>query len=571
MAITLDDVVLEQMETNQTLGMLHDQTILNFQMDNQFFGTLVNQFDEFMGLIREQMRLSDEQRRESRNQLIPPTPVPPTPREDSPSGGGVNIPIITGLAAIAATAIGTIQGFIDINAKIFSKTAERIKAVGTTIKGWFTAFGDRIKGFGKTIGGIFNIGDDVARAGQLVKDFFAPIRNFFSNLKNNPIVKFAGTVGRVIGRLLYPIMLAIDLFKGISGEFDQLAPDATLGDQVKAFAKGFIKGVQSFLFFPVELLKDVLSYLIGLIPGTEFITEFLDSFDIVDLAQGWTDYIFDNFENLLDAIKMPFEMIGDGIMFIANKAIEFGKGLTGLFDNIDFSGALKGMVKAILPPADFATFEIPSLETPIGTLGGGSINLNPVPSSLYEWAGQEAPPAPEPKTPPQAPTPELEEEIKSEIPERTTRRRRRREPEPEYDIKAEMREKRRQERKAMLQGVKDDAASMGLDPNNLKAEVVGGEVISINGQNVPAETLSGDTTKTVPADSISSATQNNFTSEINNRSVENVASSQVPPVVIQDNSVNSSNQNNVNNQTMKMPMSSPVNDNRTRASAYANG
>ena len=52
MAITLDDVVLEQMETNETLGMLHDQTILNFEMDNQFFGTLVTQFDEFIGLIK---------------------------------------------------------------------------------------------------------------------------------------------------------------------------------------------------------------------------------------------------------------------------------------------------------------------------------------------------------------------------------------------------------------------------------------------------------------------------------------------------------------------------------------
>ena len=568
MAITLDDVVLEQMETNQTLGMLHDQTILNFQMDNQFFGTLVGQFDEFIGILKEQMRISDEQRRENRPVLTPP---PPAPSENKPpAGSGVNIPIITGLAAIAATAIGTIQGFIDINAKIFSKTAERIKAVGTTIKGWFTAFGDKIKAFGTRIGKIFNIGDDVGKAAQLVKDFFAPVRNFFTNIKNNPLVKFAGTVGRVIGRLLYPIMLAIDIFKGISGEMDQLAPDATLGDQVKAFAEGFIKGIQTFLFFPVELIKDVLSYLIGLIPGTEFITEFLDSFDVVDLVTGFTDYIFDNFGKFIDAIKLPIEIIGDGIMFIANKAVEFGKGLVGLFDNIDFSGALKGMVKAILPPSDFATFEIPSLETPIGTLGGGSINLNPVPSSLYEWAGVEAPPAPEPTTPPQVPTPELEEQIKSETPERPRRRRRRlREDEDDFDIKAEGRKRRREERKAMLQGIKDQATEQGLDPNNLKVEVAGGVVRPIDGQTVSAESLSG--TKTVPADSISSATQNNFTNEINSRSVENITASAAPPVVIQDNSVNSSNQNNVSNQTMKMPLSSPVNDNRTRASAYAGG
>ncbi len=567
MALTLDDVVLEQMETNQTLGMLHDQTILNFQMDNQFFGTLVSQFDEFIGLIKQQMRISAEERRESAR-LIPP-PIPPqTDEDDQPKVGKIGIPLITGTAAIISMAAGAIQGFIDINAKIFSRTAERIKSIGQTIRGWFTAFGDRMKAFGTSFGRIFNIGEDASRLGQMIKDFFAPVRNFFANIKANPLVKFAGTIGRLLGRLVYPIMLAIDLFKGISGEFKQLAPDATFGDQVKAFAEGFIKGIQSFVFFPVELLKDVLSYLIGLIPGTEFITKFLDSFDIVDIAQGFTDYIFDNFGKLPDAIKMTFEMIGDGIMFVVDKVIEFGKGLKGLFDNIDFSGALRGMVKAILPPPDFASFEIPSLETPIGTLGGGSINLNPVPDSLYEWAGLEAPP--NPTTPPQAPTPELEEEIKSEIPERTARRRRRREPEPEYDIKAEGRKRRREEQKAMMRRVREDAASMGLDPNNLKAEVVGGVPISINGQDVPAKTLSGEP-KTIPAESISTATNNNITNELNTQSIDNVASSQVAPVVIQDNSVNSSNQTNNNNQSVRMPMSSPLYDNRTRASAYATG
>ena len=84
--------------------------------------------------------------------------------------------------------------------------------------------------------------------------------------------------------------------------------------------------------------------------------------------------------------------------------------------------------------------------------------------------------------------------------------------------------------------------------------------------------MSGDTTKTVPAENISSATQNNFTSEINSRSVENTTASVAPPVVIQDNSVNTNQQNNTSNQMMgRSPMSSPLYDNRTRASAYAAG
>ena len=565
MAITLDDVVLEQMETNETLGMLHDQTILNFEMDNQFFGTLVTQFDEFIGLIKEQMRISREDARE-RAKLIPPPPTE-VPGQDSPEPSGqIGIPIVTGLAAIAATAIGAIQGFIDINAKIFSKTAERIKAVGTTIRGWFTAFGERMKAFGQMIGRIFNFGDDAAKLGQMVKDFFAPVRNFFANIKANPIVKFAGTLGRILGRLIYPIMLAIDLFKGISGEFDQLAPDATLGDKVKAFAEGFVKGVQSFLFFPVELLKDVLSYLIGLIPGTEFITNFLDSFDIVDVVQGITDSIFDNLGGLVNAILNPIDTLTSGIKFITGKAIEFGKSLVGLFDNIDFAGSLRGMVKAILPPPDFASFEIPSFDAgPLGTLGGGSINLNPIPDSLYEWAAMDPPPKPQPPV-----------ETESTTPTQTPRMSRR--------------QQRQQRQEEELRRTKEIATTMGIPSDNLQVQKVGGVPVSINGQAVPAEILttketeriqaaeqikaamSGDTTKTVPAENISSATQNNFTSEINSRSVENTTASVAPPVVIQDNSVNTNQQNNTSNQMMgRSPMSSPLYDNRTRASAYAAG
>ena len=141
-----------------------------------------------------------------------------------------------------------------------------------------------------------------------------------------------------------------------------------------------------------------------------------------------------------------------------------------------------------------------------------------------------------------------------------------------------------------MRRTKEIATTMGIPSDNLQVQKVGGVPVSINGQAVPAEILttketeriqaaeqikaamSGDTTKTVPAENISSATQNNFTSEINSRSVENTTASVAPPVVIQDNSVNTNQQNNTSNQMMgRSPMSSPLYDNRTRASAYAAG
>ena len=402
MAITLDDVVLEQMQTNETLVSLKDNFILNFQMENQFFSTLITQFDEFIGLLKDQMRISDEQRRESKG--LPPSP----PIVDSPEGspdqvpkqGSGGIPLgIVGIAALGAIAIGTIKGFIDKNAKIFAKITERIKKVGTTIRSWFTAFGDKLGGLGRRIGRIFNIGEDATKLGEQIKKFFSPVRSFFTNLKNNPLVKFAGTLGRILGRLLAPITLAIDLFRGISGEFEELEPDATMGDKVKAFAEGFLKGLTSFLLFPVELLKDVLSFLIGLIPGTEWITDFLDSFDIVEKMQEFIDFIFDGFNGIVDEI-------------------------------LDFGSKLN----------------------PMNYFGGDDDD---------------------------------------ETPKR-------------------------------LSGTSRRARRMISD-------------------------------------------------ELSSETLANVGNSQAAPIIIQDNSVKSSNQNNVSNQMGNMPMASPVNDNRTRASAYATG
>jgi len=64
--------------------------------------------------------------------------------------------------------------------------------------------------------------------------------------------------------------------------------------------------------------------------------------------------------------------------------------------------------------------------------------------------------------------------------------------------------------------------------------------------------------------------ENAITNAINTESVTNVGSSQSAPVIIQDNSVNSSNQSNVNQSVQgRRSMRSPTSNNGTRASAYA--
>ena len=72
--------------------------------------------------------------------------------------------------------------------------------------------------------------------------------------------------------------------------------------------------------------------------------------------------------------------------------------ITGIFDKIkipsipDITGSLNNFIKdilaAILPPKDAMAFDLPSVD--LGILGkwdGGKVNLNPIPDSVYSYAG----------------------------------------------------------------------------------------------------------------------------------------------------------------------------------------
>ena len=49
---------------------------------------------------------------------------------------------------------------------------------------------------------------------------------------------------------------------------------------------------------------------------------------------------------------------------------------------------VRNMLRSVLPSPDTFKFKVPSLKVPlVGTFGGGSIDLNPIPDSLYKFAG----------------------------------------------------------------------------------------------------------------------------------------------------------------------------------------
>jgi len=139
---------------------------------------------------------------------------------------------------------------------------------------------------------------------QRVSDFFKPVRTFFS--ADGPIGKIgkviskafgflkAGSgfmkilvgIGRVIGKIAWPITVLFALIDGIGGFFEAFG--VTEGSGIKKFVVGLLgafAGVVSGIFGVIpDLLKEVVSFIAGLF-GFDQVKEVLDSFSFTDMIK----------------------------------------------------------------------------------------------------------------------------------------------------------------------------------------------------------------------------------------------------------------------------------------------
>lgn len=526
MAITLDDVVIEQMETNQTLGMIKEKTDITFSMQNEGIGTLINQMQEFLGILKRNERLAAENRREALppaagDPTVTPPPTPdPTPNRNE-SGAFGDVPILTLGTGLGAMGLGAAMGYLSqwsamvrAGFRTFGVDIQKGIDTVTDIFGRARSFvTGAINGAGTIFrmffGGIAEFFDDIrGRVGGItsqVSDLMKPITDFFSRLANNPIVKVLGNIGKLLGRVAAPLFLALDIIGGIKDQVSELEEGAGAFATMGAAFKGVMDGIINFVLFPIELLKDAVSWVAGKLGFDQF-ESILDSFDIVTVVQDFVGSIFDNTVGLL------LQLLDD---FTAPLQDAYSKLFSG-----DFEGAFKSMIGIVLPSPDFLKFELPEVDLGFTQFGGGTVNLNPIPDAVYEYVGLPTP------TKPDEPS---EGGVGGEVPS-----------EGRYEG---------------MNAYERQVARMDRNEERMK-----------RGMEIPDGTVrSGDTIQRV-------TNENAVTNQIANQSVENTANSQSAPIVIQDNSVNSSQQSNVSNTTSApTPMRSPTNNNRTRASAYAGG
>ena len=192
--------------------------------------------------------------------------------------------------------------------------------------------------------------DFIGNIGKRISAFFEPIKNFFSFGENSTFgkivarlksvfsfaqegsgfVKTLGTVGRVIGRLAWPITLIMSVIDAVTGAFKGFVnTEGTVLDKVIGGIAGGISGLlEGLIGMPLDLLKSAISWIAGKF-GFEEAEQYLDSFSFVDLIR---DIVMSPIVMVKRAINGLIDLLADGIQSFSSV----------LFDTTEIADAVRG-------------------------------------------------------------------------------------------------------------------------------------------------------------------------------------------------------------------------------------
>jgi hypothetical protein len=299
----------------------------------------------------------------------------------------------------------------------------------------FLTFADD-SNIGKALSKLKTFLEPVQKAITSIKNYFKPIAGIFNSIKGNTSVittittkiaeiwskvtgafqrvigvfktvgsklgmfgNIVGGVSRIVSKLFLPIAIVMTLFDTIKGAIDGFAKDGILGGLL-----GAVEGLfTSLITKPLDLVKDAVAWVLDKF-GFKSEAKELNSFSFTELFSNMIDGVKTWIFSAVDWVKTKFEtfsiadeaqkifdnmvnLVKDSFDWIVKKfeAIDIMGGLGNIVDGIgDF---MKDIFKAILPAPDALTFKIPEADLGFTKIGGGSVNLNPIPDGLYQWAG----------------------------------------------------------------------------------------------------------------------------------------------------------------------------------------
>ncbi len=209
-----------------------------------------------------------------------------------------------GLAALIAAPIITIVAFFgQLKAEFkvlnnltrgklfapFQKFGNWVKGLGSQFKAFaFEKFGrvltpisdsvsrgiQRLKEIGTSIKAVFGQGGKFASIGKAISDGF------------KPVAKFAGSAGRLLGKLFLPVTIIMSVIDAVKGFMEGFSEEGILGGITGAF-EGVITGLVAV---PLDLLKNLVSWIAGKL-GFEGLSEKLDSFSFAEMFAKFFDFI----------------------------------------------------------------------------------------------------------------------------------------------------------------------------------------------------------------------------------------------------------------------------------------
>ena len=165
--------------------------------------------------------------------------------------------------------------------------------------------------------------------------------------------KFIGTFGRLIGRLFLPITFIMTAFDTITGAIDGFTnTEGNIVQQMLGAMGGAIKGFMKIVTIPLDLVKDLISWIAGKFGFTEF-EKLLDDFSFTEMFGKVIDWLFVDlpafftdlfsWQGIKDTLSGALDFaneIGKSLQRLIHKGLNWIKGIFGFGDDdSDFATA----------------------------------------------------------------------------------------------------------------------------------------------------------------------------------------------------------------------------------------
>ena len=235
----------------------------------------------------------------------------------------------------------------------------------------FKAIGDFFK---PIITAAQKITGSMAPAGSATGGVFNAIKEFFSKFKGiaKAFKSFGFAVGKVIGKLAWPIQVVLGAFEFVTGAIDGFRKsDRTswIGKFIDGLWQGFTDLVKFIFMWPLDMVRKAVAWVLDKL-GFDQASDALKSFSFQDLYQSLMDKVKGAFWSVVDWFVELFKNPGDVFKDLVGKGMD-------LMEKID--KMMRELVASILPDPDAEGNSIGAWTNWFASQA--------IPSAVYEYAG----------------------------------------------------------------------------------------------------------------------------------------------------------------------------------------